>query len=466
METQPQVPLQQQSHKGPLQKAIRVLSIDGGGIRGVGVAKILEGIERDTGKRIHELFDVIVGTSTGGLLSVMMGVEIPLVPEDIPLADPKEEKERQKQRKLQIKIREDLGLKPEDKFLTGAKAAELYKLKAKEIFHEKAGFIHTILDTIGLDEAVHLFQSKYEKGDGLQEVVRDLYINNDFCNALTCLGVVVTERGFGTALLLNSTNAKVKAEHNYHNNLSLVQLIRATSAAPTYFNPIHVHNPLFHTHKGDVQAVVQDVKEVKEEEIVSASFWEEHSLDSKICERKLIFFEDGGVACNNPSVKAFKYAKELLKLKGEDHHQYQFQLYSIGTGSHDFNQNDPAKKIVEQIEKSGKVQSGNWDTLIRLVATDPFQIDRLAYKNHIKVQQKLKGHGKKKGVEQKYFRLQFALPDDVYAKMDDSSDKNINILLAAGQECVDKNPEYKNVVEALKVEVDRPQGLVHLVPKI
>jgi len=457
---------QQQSQKGPLQKAIRVLSIDGGGIRGVGVAKILEGIERDTGKKIHELFDVIVGTSTGGLLSVMMGVEIPPVPEDIPLADPKAEKQRQTERKHQIKIRDDLELKPGDKFLTGKQAVKLYKLKAKEIFHEKAGFIHKILDTIGLEDAVHLFQSKYEKGDGLQEVVRDLYINNDFCNALTCLGVVVTERGFGTALLLNSTNAKVKAEHNYHNNLSLVQLIRATSAAPTYFNPIHVHNPLFYKEKDEVKAVVKDVKAVKEADLVHASFWEETSLDSKICQRKLVFFEDGGVACNNPSVKAFKYAKELLKLKGVDHHDYQFQIYSIGTGSMDFNQNDPAKKIVDQIEKSGKVQSGNWDTLVRLVATDPFQIDRLAYKNHIKVQQKLRGHGKKKGVEQKYFRLQFALPEEVYNKMDDSSDENIKILLAAGKECVSNNPEYLKVIEALKVEVDRPEGLVHLVPKI
>ena len=54
---------------------IRVLSIDGGGIRGVAVARILEEIERAMGnKRIHELFDVVVGTSTGGLLTIMATV--------------------------------------------------------------------------------------------------------------------------------------------------------------------------------------------------------------------------------------------------------------------------------------------------------------------------------------------------------------------------------------------------------
>ena len=53
----------------------KVLSIDGGGIRGVIPAVLLEHIEKKTGKRIAELFDLIVGTSTGGILAI--GLTVP-----------------------------------------------------------------------------------------------------------------------------------------------------------------------------------------------------------------------------------------------------------------------------------------------------------------------------------------------------------------------------------------------------
>ncbi|MGI9214400.1 MAG: hypothetical protein ACR2HS_01700, partial [Gammaproteobacteria bacterium] len=44
---------------------IRVLSLVGGGIRGYMLGKTLEEIEKNTGKKIAQLFDCIVGTSTG-----------------------------------------------------------------------------------------------------------------------------------------------------------------------------------------------------------------------------------------------------------------------------------------------------------------------------------------------------------------------------------------------------------------
>ncbi len=42
-----------------------ILSIDGGGIRGIIPAMVLADIERRTGRRIAELFDLIAGTSRG-----------------------------------------------------------------------------------------------------------------------------------------------------------------------------------------------------------------------------------------------------------------------------------------------------------------------------------------------------------------------------------------------------------------
>ncbi len=47
----------------------RILSIDGGGLRGFIPLQIIKDLETRTGKSIHESFDLIAGTSTGGLIA-------------------------------------------------------------------------------------------------------------------------------------------------------------------------------------------------------------------------------------------------------------------------------------------------------------------------------------------------------------------------------------------------------------
>ena len=53
-------------------KTFNVLSIDGGGIRGIIPAMVLAEIEERTDKPICELFDLIAGTSTGGILALAL----------------------------------------------------------------------------------------------------------------------------------------------------------------------------------------------------------------------------------------------------------------------------------------------------------------------------------------------------------------------------------------------------------
>ena len=52
----------------------RILSIDGGGIKGVVPAAFLAHVEATTGKRIVDHFDLISGTSTGGIIALGLGL--------------------------------------------------------------------------------------------------------------------------------------------------------------------------------------------------------------------------------------------------------------------------------------------------------------------------------------------------------------------------------------------------------
>ena len=62
---------------------MKILAIDGGGIRGLIPALVLAEVERRCGRRVTELVDLIAGTSTGGILACALAKPDPLPAERI-----------------------------------------------------------------------------------------------------------------------------------------------------------------------------------------------------------------------------------------------------------------------------------------------------------------------------------------------------------------------------------------------
>ena len=57
----------------------RILSIDGGGIKGVFPASFLSTIEDTINDKVSNYFDLIVGTSTGGIIALGIGMSLGLI---------------------------------------------------------------------------------------------------------------------------------------------------------------------------------------------------------------------------------------------------------------------------------------------------------------------------------------------------------------------------------------------------
>ena len=55
----------------------RILAIDGGGIRGVFPAAFLASLEERCERPIGEYFDLIAGTSTGGIIAIGLALGLP-----------------------------------------------------------------------------------------------------------------------------------------------------------------------------------------------------------------------------------------------------------------------------------------------------------------------------------------------------------------------------------------------------
>jgi len=212
-----------------------ILSIDGGGIRGLIPALVLAEIEKQTKKSISELFDLIAGTSTGGILALGLS-------------------------------KANKNGEPE---FSANKLAELYSKRGKEIFQRSLWK--------GITSVGGILDEKYTH-DGLDKVLEEYFGNEPLGAALA--DVLITSYD-----IQNREPHFFKSWREEWQAVEMRYVARATSAAPTFFEPALI--PV----NGSMRALI-----------------------------------DGGVFINNPVVSAYS---ECRRLEPDENNLF---IVSLGTG--------------------------------------------------------------------------------------------------------------------------------------
>ena len=177
--------------------SFNILSIDGGGIRGIIPAMILADIERRTGHRIAEMFDMIAGTSTGGILA--LGLTVP---------------------------QERAGKKPK---YEASQLVSFYEEDGKEIFHS---FWRNVVSLHGLVE------ERYPAAP--IEKVLQKYLGEETRLSQALTEVVITSYEIETCRPFLFTRKKARIKRGARFNPRMWEVARATTAAPTYFAPFQL----------------------------------------------------------------------------------------------------------------------------------------------------------------------------------------------------------------------------------
>jgi patatin-like phospholipase/acyl hydrolase len=219
----------------------KVLSIDGGGIRGVIPAVLLRYIEEKTGKRVAELFDLIVGTSTGGILAA--GLTVP----------------------------------------KGGGTAKYSAKKMLELYTDRGHKIFVRSFWRGVTSLGGAIEEQYDHKP-LEKILKQYLGDATLTDCLVPVVITSYDIERREPYFFKTSRARQKKDRNHY----LRDVARATSAAPTYFEP----------------------------EVVK-------SLAGNPTRRVLI---DGGVFANNPSMCGYVEAFSLRAKHDE------ILIVSLGTG--------------------------------------------------------------------------------------------------------------------------------------
>lgn len=174
----------------------RILSIDGGGIRGVIPAVVLAELEDELEAPVHEVFDLVAGTSTGAL--VALGLTVPPAESETPLE--------------------------------ARELVDFYKDEGLEIF--QAPVTHRIA-SMG-----RMTGPKYPD-DRLEEVLEERFRGRSLTDAMAEVLVPTYDLAERDSFFFKSR----RAEEDEGPDHPIETVARAAVAAPTYFEPAGAKGP-------------------------------------------------------------------------------------------------------------------------------------------------------------------------------------------------------------------------------
>ena len=318
-------------HMLPENRPVRILSIDGGGIRGIIPALILSEIEQRTGKPISDLFDLVAGTSTGAILATALS---------LPSGDISGKKNK----------------------YTARDIVQFYELDGKRVFSRT---LWKKIRAVG-----NLAEGKYSAA-GLESVLEDYFGVSKLSESLTDLMIASYEIERRLPLFFKSSAARQNPQYDF----AVKHIIRAATAAPTYFEPalLQVDGP------SDYYALI-----------------------------------DGGVFANNPAMCAYIEAKQRYPNNNN------FLLVSLGTG-------ELTRRL--PYDKAKDWGAAHWGQQVFTLMCDGTS-DMVDHQLSILL------HAPAQGRRQ-YYRFQTRLDNN--EELDDASAENIRELKLLGEHMIQTN---------------------------
>ena len=339
----------------------RILSIDGGGIRGIIPGQILVAVESklqertgNSDARIADYFDLIAGTSTGGIMTCAL-----LCPDAANPARPR---------------------------YSAAKVVDLYRdnggtIFSSDLFH-KIKSLDGILDEKYPSAGIESVLTTYFGDTRLQQLLKPCLITS-----------FDIKRNKGHFFYSH------KARNNDAWDFSLLEVARATSAAPTYF---------------------------------------EAALDTSATGVTYPLI-DGGVFVNNPALCAYSEAR--LQFTRQDSETpvtaKDMQIFSLGTGY-----------SAESIQYS---KAKDWGAVEWIKPLISIMMSGVSQTVDFQLHQIFEAAAETDAaIASQYIRIDGVLPNDVDAAMDCATEDNMKALASYGTELAQNHDEELNrLVDAL-----------------